>query len=209
MELKVIALLLGLQLGFTKFCCFLCEWDSRDNKSHYVRKSWPKRESLIPGQKNVACVPLVNPEKIFLPPLHIKLGVMKNFVKAMDKLSDGFLYLKSKFPKVSDAKLKEGVFIGPQIRSLMADEHFEGLLNPLERAAWQSFKSLCCNFLGNHKAENYRDIVADLLHSYKAMGCNMSLKIHFLDSHLDFFPENLGAVSDEHGERFHQQIPTI
>jgi hypothetical protein len=36
------------------------------------------------------------------------------------------------------------------------------------------------------------------------MGCNMSLKIHFLESHLDFFPENLGEVSDEHGERFHQ-----
>lgn len=37
----------------------------------------------------------------------------------------------------------------------------------------------------------------------------MSLKIHFLDSHLDFFPENLGAISDEHGERFHQDIMQI
>ena len=34
----------------------------------------------------------------------------------------------------------------------------------------------------------------------------MSLKIHFLDSHLDFFTENLGEISDEHGERFHQVI---
>jgi len=34
----------------------------------------------------------------------------------------------------------------------------------------------------------------------------MSLKIHFLESQLDFFPENLGEVSDEHGERFHQNI---
>ena len=34
----------------------------------------------------------------------------------------------------------------------------------------------------------------------------MSLKIHFLESHLDFFPENLGEVSDEHDERFHQDI---
>ena len=34
----------------------------------------------------------------------------------------------------------------------------------------------------------------------------MSLKIHFLHSHLDFFPPNLGDVSDEHGERFHQDI---
>lgn len=34
----------------------------------------------------------------------------------------------------------------------------------------------------------------------------MSLKIHFLHSHLNFFPENLGNESDEHGERFHQQM---
>ena len=34
----------------------------------------------------------------------------------------------------------------------------------------------------------------------------MSLKIHFLHSNLNFFPPNLGAVSDEHGERFHQDI---
>ena len=32
----------------------------------------------------------------------------------------------------------------------------------------------------------------------------MSLKIHFLHSHLDFFPPKLGAVSDEYGESFHQ-----
>ena len=34
----------------------------------------------------------------------------------------------------------------------------------------------------------------------------MSLKIRFVHSHLDFFPENCGAVSDEYGERFHQDI---
>ena len=38
------------------------------------------------------------------------------------------------------------------------------------------------------------------------MGCRMSLKNHFLHSYLNFFPPNLGAVSDEHGERFHQDI---
>ena len=41
----------------------------------------------------------------------------------------------------------------------------------------------------NHKAEDYRDVAADLVQSYKAMGCNMSLKVHFLD----FFPENLSG----------------
>jgi hypothetical protein len=37
----------------------------------------------------------------------------------------------------------------------------------------------------------------------------MSLKIHFLHSHLDFFPDDLGHVSDENGERFHQDIATM
>jgi len=30
-----------------------------------------------------------------------------------------------------------------------------------------------------------------------------------LESSLDFFTENLGAVSDEHGERFHQDITAM
>ena len=38
------------------------------------------------------------------------------------------------------------------------------------------------------------------------MRCNMNLKIHFLESQLDFFPENLSEVSDEHSERFHQDV---
>jgi len=33
-DLKVVALLLGMQLGYTKYCCFLCEWDSRGKKNH-------------------------------------------------------------------------------------------------------------------------------------------------------------------------------
>ena len=37
----------------------------------------------------------------------------------------------------------------------------------------------------------------------------MSLKMYFLHSHWSFFPSNLGAVSDEHGERFHQEISTM
>ena len=34
----------------------------------------------------------------------------------------------------------------------------------------------------------------------------MSIKVHFLHSHRDRFPENLGALSDEQGERFHQDV---
>jgi len=41
------------------------------------------------------------------------------------------------------------------------------------------------------------------------MGCNMSFKVHFLDSHLDFFQEKPRAVIDEFRERFHQDISTM
>jgi hypothetical protein len=46
--------------------------------------------------------------------------------------------------------------------------------------------------------------VEKMLEKFKALGCAMSLNVHFLNAHLDYFPENLGAVSEEHGERFHQ-----
>lgn len=46
----------------------------------------------------------------------------------------------------------------------------------------------------------------DLLKSYKIVGYNRSLKIHFLDSYLDLFPPNLGSVREENGERFHHDI---
>ena len=32
-DLKVVALLLGMQLNYTKYYCFLCEWDK---KNHHV-----------------------------------------------------------------------------------------------------------------------------------------------------------------------------
>ena len=51
--------------------------------------------------------------------------------------------------------------------------------------------------------------MGDLVQSHKAMGCDMSLGVHFLDSHLDFFPENLGAVSEKHGQQFQQEISTM
>jgi len=67
--LKVVAMSLGMQLGYTKYCCFLCEWDSRDKKNHYVNKLLSKRTSLTPGEKNVISPPLVLPDKIYLRPL--------------------------------------------------------------------------------------------------------------------------------------------
>jgi len=205
-DLKVVGILLGMQSGYTKYCCFLCEWDSRARDKHYKQKVWGKRTKFVPGLKNVSRIPLVDPNKIFLPPLHIKLGLMKNFVKALDKSGAGFKHLEKLFPKISAAKLNEGIFVGPDVRKVIADSQFISKLSHVQRNAWLSFVDVINRFLGNTRAENYTAIVTKLINDFQAAGCKMSLKIHFLDSHIDFFAPNLGDVSDEHGERFHQEI---
>jgi hypothetical protein len=43
-----------------------------------------------------------------------KLGLMKNF-KAVHEDGECFQHLKQKFLHISEAKVKEGIFVGPQI----------------------------------------------------------------------------------------------
>jgi len=126
----------------------------------------------------------------------------------MNQEEAAFTYLWEKFPRLSEAKLKEGIFIGPQIRDLIKDKYFDKLQGD-EKVAWDSFKFVIKGFLGNRRAQNYEEPVNNLLQSYQKLGCIMTLKIHFLNSHLDFFPENCGAVSDEHWEHFHQDISSM
>ncbi|KAI6653126.1 hypothetical protein LOD99_3962 [Oopsacas minuta] len=96
---------------------------------------------------NLQHSPLVDRNKVFLPPLHTKLRLMKTFVKTMNKTnSAGFLHLVGKFPKLSEAKLKEGVFVGPQIRQVFRDPDFEKTLSQLEMSAWNSFNGFVKTF---------------------------------------------------------------
>ena len=124
-DLKMIGFLLGLQGGFTKYSCFLCLWDSRASNQHYVIRDWPARTELTAGKYNVIRDSLILAERVLLPPLHIKLGLAKQFVKALDSQSPAFQYICSMFPKLSDAKLKAGVFTGPQIRCMLESEDLE------------------------------------------------------------------------------------
>lgn len=102
--------------------------------------------------------------------------------------------------------MEAGIFDGPQIRELLKDAKFEDSLESNEIKAWHAFKSIIQNFLGNHRSPDYERIVDELLQSFKALGARMSIKMHFLSSHLDYFPDNCGDLSEEQGERFHQDI---
>ena len=53
------------------------------------------------------------------------------------------------------------------------------------------------------------EMVNEMLNSFESLGCNMSIEVHYLHSHLECFPENLGDFSEEQGERFHQDIKTL
>lgn len=66
--------------------------------------------------RNVAHMLLITLRYCFRQ-LHIKLGLMKNLVKDMDKSRPVILHLKQTFlPQLSNAKLKEGIFTDPQIQ---------------------------------------------------------------------------------------------
>ena len=34
----------AISLRYTKFYCFLCQWNRRDRKHHCIQNQWPKRE---------------------------------------------------------------------------------------------------------------------------------------------------------------------
>ena len=158
-DFKMLAFLLGQQGGYTKYSCSLCLWNSRADDQHYSRKQWPLREELTPGAHNVIHQPLVLREKILLPTIHIELGLAKQLVKALKSDSEAFKHVQTMFPKLSQAKVKGGIFTGSQIRQMLGSKELEGKMTALERDAWQSFRNVVHGFLGRNKADNYEDLV--------------------------------------------------
>ena len=126
-------------------------------------------------------------------------------VTALDKESAAFKYLQVLFPKLSDAKVKAGIFVGPHIKKIIECDKFAKLLNRKQKTAWNSFVA-AHGFLGNHKAKNYVQLVQTVTKNYAKIGCRISLKVHILEADLDKFKENMGAYSEEQGKRFHQDI---
>ena len=86
--------------------------------------------------------------------MRIKLGLFKNFVKAIDQDGCDFKCLQQKFLVKSEAKLKAGIFIEPEIRKLINNKLFEENLNSLEKEAWNQICLVFKNFLRNCKSSS-------------------------------------------------------
>ena len=112
-----------------------------------------------------------------LPPLHINLGLITQFVKAFDKNLDAFKHLQNSFTKIFEATVEAGIFVGPQIRKILDCNKFLEELTT-ERAASNSFAPVVRGFSGNHNAENYVELVAKLVKTCSKRDCRMPFKVH-------------------------------
>ncbi|GBP13813.1 hypothetical protein EVAR_8028_1 [Eumeta japonica] len=82
-------------------------------------------------------------------------------------------------------------------------------MTAIQKCAWEELVWLVRIFLGNRKSDGYILHVEQLLIHFQQLRCDMTIKLHYLHSHLDYFPENLGDLSEEQEERFHQDICTM
>jgi hypothetical protein len=68
---------------------------------------------------------------------------------------------------LSHAKIRDGIFDGPQIRKLMMDDSFTDTMTEIEEDAWNAFQEVVKKFLGNIKDSLYKEIVRNMVDTFK------------------------------------------
>jgi hypothetical protein len=100
-----------MQLGYMKYCCFICEWDSRaKDKHHSVKHYQKKRPKQTPGERNVVHDPLADTVKVFFTATPYKTWFSKKLCLSYKEGWPCFLYLQQKFPRLSEAKIRKGIW---------------------------------------------------------------------------------------------------
>lgn len=131
--LKMINSLLGQQGSNTKYSCILCLWNS--HAKDFTQKTWPEKRTVQIGAENIIHEQLVTRGKIVFRTLHIKFGLVKQYINALDKEKDCFRCLCSSLAGLTEKKLKAGIFDGPQIRKMIRDEDFPTSVTNIEKRA--------------------------------------------------------------------------
>lgn len=278
-DLKVLNLIRGIKSGNVSYPCLKCLWDSRAYSTHYKekniaprddknRRKQKKKKSDRNEEYSEILPPLVNPGKLMLPPLHVKLGLFSQLIKSIFRKKDDeqigdpemnlmneleedrelfehlyticdddlnsppsqttaadeilkdklfanlseqykrlIVFLKKTFPYKTPAKIKQGIFNGPEIRRLIKNrKEFEKTQPSSFKDAWCSFVCVVENFLGNNRSRTYKSDCKQLVKNFELQGCLMSVKLHYIDKHVDDFPSDCGKLGEEKGERFHKDI---
>jgi hypothetical protein len=74
--------------------------------------------------------------------------------------------LAEKFPRHSEAKIKEGFLVGSQICELFRENMFNNLLQGDKKITWDAFHWVLTNLLWNIMAENCNKWIEDMLSLY-------------------------------------------
>jgi len=134
------------------------------------------------GEANIN-EPLVGGEKIIIPPL--KIIIQTWFDEAVcESLACNWELLQLYLRNISycdHRKTESRHFWRPSnpqthkrcVFSAVYDRH---------RAACQSFVLVTQHFVGNRKAENYRELVEGMLYKFKDLDVKMSIMVHYLFS---------------------------
>lgn len=97
------------------------------------------------------------------------IDIIKQFTKAFPKDGVCFQYLTSKFPKISNKKLRKVIFVDPE----MKDSDFNNIMSVLGKNAWVSFREAVEKFLRNRKDPNCTSIVYKMLDGRNKLGFNI------------------------------------
>jgi hypothetical protein len=89
----------------------------------------------------------------------------------MDRNGEGFRYLQQTFLRDSGARMKEGIFVDPQVKELVNYRNSDEVPEGTAKTSWEACRLVVDNFVDNHKAPNYRYLVEQMLEAYRMMGC--------------------------------------
>ena len=78
--------------------------------------------------------------------------------------------------------------------------------NRLEKEAWNQFCLIVKNFFGNCNLSSYASFIQDFFIKVQTSWGKNVTENSLSSFHLDFFPPNMGEISDELGKRFHREI---
>ena len=67
------------------------------------------------------------------------------------------------FSSMNEAKDKGGIFVGPQIKIMLASEDMEEQMSDLKRNAWQLFRMVVERFLGNYRRDDDAMVGSNLI----------------------------------------------
>ena len=147
---------------------------------HYHRSEWPVRIELNSGAHNV----LFQKEEIILSSLHMKFGLLNQFMKVVSPQIEAFENIRLMFPNFLRPKSEVESLLGHKLDSfwhLKSSKIFKR-----RRSCMANFSASRKLVLENRKCGNCKELVANLIEYHRTQGCSISVKLHCSYSHLNF-----------------------